>query len=614
MADLSSLFNFSAFDVSTRFLLDITLIMIIGGVSAVLFARLRMPAVIGYLAAGIIVGPAFPLHLVQDVDLINFMADLGIILLMFTIGLDFNLKKLKAIGLSAVLAGAIEVTMMIAIGYLLGLALGWGGIEALFLGAVMAGSSTAIIVKVLTETGRIKEEHATTLIGLLIVEDFASVFILALTSPIITGATLTMSSIVVTIITINAFVAISLILGMAVIPRTMDWVGQKYSSETLLLVSLGLCFSLSFISYLLGFSIAIGAFMMGIIISGSRSVHLVVAKTTPIEEMFLAVFFVSIGMLIDPVIIWNNLWVVALIAAVFIIGKFVAVSTGSYAANLEGKKAMTLGLSMVAMGEFAYVIAKMGSEAGVVSTSFYSTIIGASLITMLVLPVSIKRSDRTIWWVVRHLPRGVKGDLRHLEEVRTTVRQHLAVSVERRATVRREVIGILVDITFLFVVLLVANIVHGFELMLTYLESSGLGILPYIIFIQIIFALLLPATVNIIKRVRRIADVMAASAMESGHYSLRMGRLFYRMFMAIISILLFLFVLSFLAPLLNVLEKVPAGLLVLFTLIGGVLIYLLWNVFDSIHNKVCDELGRGIISDEPVEKPECKGPPGESGT
>jgi CPA2 family monovalent cation:H+ antiporter-2 len=465
---------------------------------------------------------------------------------------------------------------------------------------------------VLAETGRIKEEHVTTLIGLLIVEDFASVFILALTSPIITGASLTTSSIIVTIITINAFVAISLILGAAVIPKTMDWVSRKYTSETLLLVALGLCFSLSFVSFLLGFSIAIGAFMMGIIISQSRSVHQVVAKTTPIEEMFLAVFFVSIGMLIDPVVIWNNLWIVLLIAAVFVIGKFVAVSTGSFAANLEGKKAMTIGLSMVAMGEFTYVIAKMGSEAGLVSTSFYSTIIGASLITMLVLPISIKRSDRTIWWVVRHLPKGTKEDLRHLEEARTTVRQRLSMSLESRTIIRREVIGILVNITFLFVVLFVANIVHGFELMLSYLESSNIEIIPYIIFIQIIFALLLPATVNIIKRVRRIADVMAASAMESGHYTMRLGRLFYRMFMAILSIMLFLFMLSFLAPLLSVLEKVPAGILALVAIIGAALIYLLWNVFNSIHNKVCDELGKGIIPDGDVEPPMRSGPPGES--
>jgi CPA2 family monovalent cation:H+ antiporter-2 len=352
--------------------------------------------------------------------------------------------------------------------------------------------------------------------------------------------------------------------------------------------------------------------MMGIIISQSRAVHQVVVKITPIEEMFLAVFFVSIGMLIDPVVIWNNIWIVLLIAGVFILGKIVAVSLGTFAANIEGKKAMTIGLSMVAMGEFAYVIAKMGSEAGVVSSSFYSTVIGASLITMLVLPISIKRSDRTIWWVVRHLPRSVTQDLRHLEGVRSAVRNRLSMSLESRAVIHKEVMWILVDVTFLFVVLFVANLVHGFELMLTYLQSSGIEVIPYIIFIQIIFALLLPATVNIIKRVRRIADVMAASAMETGHYSQRMGRLFYRMFMAIISIVVFLLVMSFLAPLLNVLEKVPAGILVMFALIGGVLVYLLWNVFDSLHNKVCDELGKGIIQDE-VEHVQCKGPPGEPG-
>ena len=598
MVDLSGLLNISSYDVSTRFLLDITLIMVIGGLCAVVFAKLRMPAVIGYLVAGLIVGPQFPLHLVQDVDLINFMADLGIILLMFTIGLDFNLKKLKEIGLAAVLAGVIEVAFMIILGYFLGNALGWGSIQSLFLGAVMAGSSTAVIIKVLSEAGRIKEEHVPTLIGLLIVEDFASVFLLALTSPIITGAQLTLGSVLYTIVTINAFVAISLILGAAVIPKVMDSIDRKYSSETLLLVSLGLCFALSFISFALGFSVAIGAFMMGIIISQSHVVHHVVAKITPIEEMFLAVFFVSIGMLIDPVIILDNILVVLLIAGAFIVGKVVAVTIGAYTANVEAKKAMTIGMSMVVMGEFAYVIAKMGSEAGVVSPAFYSTIIGASLITMLVLPYSVKRSDSAIWWLVRHLPEALKQDLRHLEAVRATVRQRLAISQDRKAAVNGEVLWILVDITFLFVVLFIANVVHGFELVLSYLSWAGIEILGYIVFIQIIFALLLPAIIDINRRVRRIADIMAASAMESGHYAASMGRLFYRMFMAVISVIIFLLVVSFLVPLLDVLSAVPAGILLGFVAIGIVLMYLLWNVFDSIHNKICTELKRGIVHDE----------------
>lgn len=588
-------------DPQMQMIVDIALIMIIGGLCAVIFAKLRMPAVIGYLAAGLIVGPFFPLHLVQDVDLINFMANLGIILLMFTLGLDFNLKKLRSIGLTPVLAGIIEVSLMVLTGYGLGTAFGWNGIESLFLGAVMAGSSTAIIVKVMAETGKIKAEHTGTLIGILIVDDFASVFILALTSPIITGAHMTTSSIFLTILLINAFVAISLVLGMAVIPRAMDKLGRDYSDETILLVSLGLCFSLAVTSYVLGLSVAIGAFIMGIIISQSTAAQKVVQKITPIEEMFLAVFFVSIGMLINPVLILDNIWIVLIIAAVFVLGKFATVSLGTYVATQQARTSLTIGLSMVAMGEFSYVIAKMGTEAGVVGPSFYSTVIGASLVTMLVLPLSIRRSDRTISWLSGHLPRWLREDLQYVEGMWASVRHRLSMSQEKRDAVRKELIGILVDVTFLFVVLMAASVVNVFETLLLFLKT-WVPLIPYVIFIEIVVALFLPATLNIIKRVRRIADVLTVSAIESGNYSAKAGRLIYRTFMAIISMLLFVIMLSFLSPLLDLFEDVPSGALLLVVVFGAVLVFLLWNVFDTVHNRICHELRKGI-SGAVEEKP-----------
>jgi CPA2 family monovalent cation:H+ antiporter-2 len=610
MVDLASILDVAGYDITTRYLLDITLIMIIGGVCAVWFSRLRMPVVIGYLVAGLLVGPKFPLQLVQDVDLINFMADLGIILLMFTIGLEFNLKKLKSMGLAIVLAGTIEVIIMVVFGYVLGTALGWSSVESLFLGAVLSGSSTAVIVKVLTETGRIKKEYALPLIGLLIIEDFASVFIMALTSPIITGTALSFSSVMVTIVTIGAFVAISLILGAAIIPKAMDMISKKYSSEVLLLVALGLCFSLAFISQLLGFSVAIGAFIMGIIVSQAPPIHQIVSSIKPIEEMFMAVFFVSIGMLIDPVVIVNNIGIVLLIAAVFTIGKVIAVTVGGFTANIEGKTAMTIGMSMVVMGEFAYVIAKMGSEAGVVSSSFYSTIIGASLVTMLAMPVLSKRTDQTIWWVARHIPVHLKNDIKHLEDIRGAVREKLALSSERQSLIRKEAVWIMVDVSFMFILLFSASMLHDFVLALNPLGHTNLEIISYIFFIQIIVALLLPALFNINKRVHRIAEIMASSIMEPTGQMTGVARLIYRTIMALVGVVVFIIMLSFLDPLFDILTGVPIGLLAIFALVGVVLIYLLWNLLKSFHDRVFEGLSKGIVHDD---QPSVKGPP-EKGT
>ncbi len=597
MADLFSMLDTSSLDTTARFLLDITLIMIIGGLSALIFSRLRMPAIIGYLAAGILVGPQFPLHLVQDLELIDFMADLGIILLMFTIGLELDLRKLRELGPAILLAGAIESVLMITFGYFAGVLMGWSELESLFLGAVLVCSSTAIILKVLTETGRIGRDTTPTLISILVVEDFISVIILAMASPVITGADLTATSVLATIVSILAFVTLSVILGLAVIPRAMDRVSGRYSSETVLLVSLGLCFSLAITSLLLGFSVAIGAFLMGVIISRSRCAHQVVKETTPIEQMFMAIFFVSIGMLIDPVVIWNNLWVVLLVAGVFMGGKMVAITIGCFTANMEAKQSLGLGMSMMAMGEFSFVLAKMGTDGGVVGPSFYSTVVGAALVTVMVMPYIIKNDDRIIEWLVQHIPRGLRGDLRRLEEVRETARQRIRVDEVKRRTIRREVIGLAVDATYLFVVFVLANAVHGFEIMLDMLMDT-VPVIAYLIFIEVVLALLLPALLNIKTRLGRIADIMTSSALESGKYAARMGWLFHRMFTATMWVLIFMFLASFLSPIIGEVMQLPMVTAIILAIAGGVMLLLLWNLFDSVHNKVCTELGRGLMTDE----------------
>ena len=175
-------------DVQIRFLMEMTVILAVAGLTAVLFTKMKMPVVIGYLAAGILVGPyLFPLNLITDMDTVNSLANLGIILLMFTIGLDFNIRKMRETGLFAMVAGTIEIVLMITIGYALGWAMGWSSIESIFLGAVMSISSTAVIVKVLTDSGQIQKQYATGIIGMLIMEDIAAVIILAIVSPLGTG-------------------------------------------------------------------------------------------------------------------------------------------------------------------------------------------------------------------------------------------------------------------------------------------------------------------------------------------------------------------------------------------------------------------------------------------
>ncbi len=580
-------------DAETIFLIDVTLLMIVAGFISLLFARLRQPAVIGYLAAGIILGPAFPLHLVKEVDLVQLLANLGIILLMFSIGLELNLKKLKEMGMSVVLAGSIEVGLMIALGYVLGLFMGWTGVQSLFLGAVMAGSSTAVVTAVLAEMGSIKKEYAGTIMGVLIVEDFASILILTLVSPSVTGVALTLGEVVRTITFITLFIAISLILGMAVVPRALDWINRRFPSETLLLVSLGLCFGMSLISLSLGLSVAIGAFIMGVIISQSACVDRVVSKSAPIKEMFLAVFFVSIGMLIDPLLVWNNLAVALLIAGVFVIGKTVFVSFAAYLSNLEASTSITVGMAMVAMGEFSYVIAQLGMNANVVSPSFYSTVIGASLVTMLIMPLWTRSSARAIELGTKWLPSPLVDQVRQVEKLRSSVRQRLQHSPELRKEVRKEVSWILVDITFLFVVVVLGRLI-GFGTALAFLETWVPSI-PYIIFVELLIALIIPPTISIIKRVNKISDLLARSAIESGQYSALAARAIYRLFRGVTSLAIFVLSMSMVLPLLDLVRGISSGLLVVVLVIGLLIIYSSWSLYLKTYKTVSSELGKGIF-------------------
>ncbi|HUL40185.1 MAG TPA: cation:proton antiporter, partial [Methanomassiliicoccales archaeon] len=230
-------------DTTTQYMLEIAMITIIAGVCSVIFTKLRFPAVIGYIVAGMLLGPTIIGGYVYfDTAVIDFLANIGIALLMFSIGLDFNLRRLKKIGGFAILAGTVEVALMMLVGYSLGLVLGYGSTEAIFLGAIMAISSTAVIFKVLVDGGYVTKEWVEPVIGILIIEDLAGVILLTMTSPLLIGQNPSVSSAVGIFLAIVGFIALSLVLGMAVVPWVIDNVARKYSSETLLLVSLGLCF------------------------------------------------------------------------------------------------------------------------------------------------------------------------------------------------------------------------------------------------------------------------------------------------------------------------------------------------------------------------------------
>jgi monovalent cation:H+ antiporter-2, CPA2 family len=588
-------------DVQIRFLMEITVILAVAGLTAVLFTRMKMPVVIGYLAAGILVGPyLFQLNLVTDMDTVNSLANLGIILLMFTIGLDFNIRKLRQTGVFAIVAGTIEIVLMITIGYALGWALGWSSIESIFLGAVMSISSTAVIVKVLTDAGHIQKQYASGIIGILIMEDIAAVIILAMVSPLGSGKAPGLSSAVGILGGAVLFIALSLVLGFAVVPRMVDHVKRHYPSEVLLLVSLGLCFGMALISSEIGLSVAIGAFVMGVIVSQSAAQNEIVLKTMPIKEMFMAVFFVSIGMLIDPRLVLQNILPAMIIATVFIVGKIFSVTTATYVANTDARSSMMSGMAMVAMGEFSFVIAKTGVENGTLSQFFYSSIIGAALITMIALPLTFRYSSRTVDYLASHLPYSIVVSLRRTEALRTEVRTWMSTHAERRREILHHLFWIFVDFTIILLIQVFAGFFFDFGNALQGV-ATWLSMLPTTLGMAISVALIVPPLISVMRRMRRIVAILVKGLVESGRYQMSTGRNFFRIMTRLGYIFTFVALFFLLIPIAPMARDFPF-LLIVAVVVGILVTIWLRDINKATYDRMTNLLSENLL--EPKDEAE----------
>ncbi|MDD1746714.1 MAG: cation:proton antiporter [Methanomassiliicoccales archaeon] len=585
-------------DTTTQFMLEIALITIIAGVCSVVFTKLRFPVVIGYIVAGMLLGPTVIGEYVYfDTQVIDFLANIGIALLMFSIGLDFNLKRLKKIGGFAILAGTVEVALMLLVGYSLGLVLGFGTSESIFLAAIMAISSTAVIFKVLVDTGNMSKEWVDAVIGILIIEDLAGVILLTVTSPLLTGQNPDITSTIGIFLAIVAFIAFSLVLGLAVVPWLINGVAKRYSSETLLLVSLGLCFGFALFAVGLGLSLTIGAFIMGVLISQSKHGEDVTRKIGSIKEMFLAVFFVSIGMLVDPVLVVQGLLIALVIALVFVIGKTFSVTIGCYMANLPARTSFYAGAAMVAIGEVSFILANSGVQAGVLSNELYASIIGASIITMVVLPISIRSGPRELDWIVRHLPKRLLSSLTVIEGVRMDLRRRLSASAERRAEIRRQLFWLFIDVVIFI-------LIQFFGLMLLAASNTldgvadVLGVSVAAVALVLTVALALPVILDILSHLNKLVAALTYTVTGTKAYKLAKDTFVFRLFKRLIRIAVVIILLLTLAPIAYALDSTHAAAAIIFIALGLLLAYFIWGYLHSSYERMSSALTKNLVENE----------------
>jgi CPA2 family monovalent cation:H+ antiporter-2 len=376
------------------FLEDLAVVMIVAGAVTIIFHRLGQPVVLGYMIAGIIIGPHTPpFPLITDPEAIDTLAGLGIIFLMFSLGLEFNLRKLRRVGPTALVAAVLEIVVMAWAGYEIGLLFGWKEIDSIFLGAMISISSTTIIVKALEELGRTKAEASQLVFGILIVEDILGIAMIALLTGFATTGSVDAGEALLAMGRLGLFAAFVLGLGLLTVPRLLSYVAAFRRSEVLLIVVLAIGFGVSLLSAKLGYSVALGAFLVGAIMAESREIGRVQEITEPIRDMFSAVFFVAIGLLIDPRLIVDYAIPIAVISAVILVGKILTCSTGTFLTGHDPRTSLRVGMSLAQIGEFSFIIAALGGSLQVTSGFLYPTAVCVSAITTFLTPYLIRYSD-----------------------------------------------------------------------------------------------------------------------------------------------------------------------------------------------------------------------------
>jgi CPA2 family monovalent cation:H+ antiporter-2 len=407
----------------------------VAAVTTVVFQWLRQPVVLGYLIAGLIVGPHLPIPLVADPDIVQTLSEFGVILLMFSIGLEFSFRKLAAVGPTAGLTALLETSLMVWLGFTVARLLGWTSLESLFTGAVIAISSTTIIAKVFSEQG-VAGSTRELVFGILIVEDLIAVLLMAVLTAVATGSGLAAGQLVATVGRLVAFLIGLVTVGLLVVPRAIRLIARLRRRETTLVASIGICFGTALLAQSLGYSVALGAFLAGSLVAESGEEQEVERLVEPVRDMFAAVFFVSVGMLIDPVLVGRHWVAVLVLAAAVVVGKVASVSVGAFLTGNGLRSSVQTGMSLAQIGEFSFIIAALGQSLHATGSFLYPVAVTVSAVTTLGTPWLVRASEPVASWLDRKLPKPLQTFAAlygsWLEELRATPRRPTTAGEIRR--------------------------------------------------------------------------------------------------------------------------------------------------------------------------------------
>lgn len=395
---------------------DLALILVVAGIVTLVFKRLKQPLVLGYIVAGFLVSPHMP-YLMSVVDKadIQTWADIGVIFLLFSLGLDFSVKKILRTGAAPVIAACTIIFCMMALGVIVGYGFGWKEMDCIFLGGMLAMSSTTIIYKAFSDMGLTQKGFASTVMSVLILEDILAIVMMVMLSTLASGASPDGVQVVGSILKIGFFLVLWFVVGLFVIPLFLRSVRKILNNETLLVVALGLCCLMAVVSTQVGFSAAFGAFVMGSILAETVEADKITRLVDPVKNLFGAVFFVSVGMLVNPKILAGYAVPILLLVLAILAGQAVFGTLGYLLGGQTLKNAMRCGFSMAQVGEFAFIIASLGLSLHVISDFLYPVVVAVSVITTFLTPYMIRAAEPCYDIVIRFLPKRWVRRLTHIQ-------------------------------------------------------------------------------------------------------------------------------------------------------------------------------------------------------
>ncbi len=449
---------------------DLALILMVAGIVTIIFKKLKQPLVLGYIVAGFLVSPHMPYTMsVIDESDIKTWADIGVIFTLFSLGLDFSFKKIVKMGASPIIATVVIVFSMMMLGISVGHGFGWSKMDCIFLGGMLAMSSTTIIYKAFDDMGLRQQKFAGMVMSVLILEDILAIVMMVMLSAIAGGSNPDGEQMLGSIVKMGFFLVLWFIVGIFAIPWFLRSVRKLVNNETLLIVALGLCCGMAVLSTKVGFSSAFGAFVMGSILAETVEAEKIIKLVEPVKNLFGAIFFVSVGMLVDPKILVEYALPILALVCTILVGQAILGTLGFMLGGESLKSAMRCGFSMSQIGEFSFIIASLGLSLGVISNFLYPVVVAVSVITTFLTPYMIRLATPTYLVMEKHLPDKLINVLNHFAMSHpSTTQQSKWKSLLKQMTINTVAYSILsaavITLMFTFVLPFMRSLFPGWRL------------------------------------------------------------------------------------------------------------------------------------------------------